>query len=221
MAITDPMNFELLRDGLEATLIANQGSLFRTIGSQKQSTGAEEVKGILRTVQVFYNTGNYPRGKSGRQKFEHDTGFQLEYTVSSPSKADLTVLNDPGASAPALQAALLASSEGTRLADRLLDELRRIVTQILMDPVNQDLGLTKYLVSDPWLSNFRKNEPLDKGGLIVLTASEMFSAVVTETTAGAATIAAVIPAFDIDSDERPLNNDTGFEAPKSGVQTKT
>ena len=215
------MNFELLRDGLEATLIANQGSLFRTIGEQKQSTGAEEVKGILRTVQVFYNTGNYPRGKSGRQNFEHDTGFQLEYTVSSPSKADLTVLDDPGASAPAKQAALLASSEGTRLADRLLDELKRFVTQILMDPVNEDYGLTKFTVSDPWLSNFRKNEPIDKGGLIVLTGSETFSAVVTETTAGATTTTAVIPTIDITSDERPLNNDTGFEAPKSGVQTKT
>jgi len=221
MAITDPMNFELLRDGLETILIANQGALFRTIGAQKQSTGAEEVKGILRTVQVFYNTGSYPRGKSGRQKFEHDTGYQLEYTVSSPSKADLTVLDDPGADASAKQAALLAASEGTRLADRLLDELRRIVTQILMDTVNQDFGLTKYLVSDPWLENFRKNEPLDKGGLIVLTASEMFTAVVTETTAGATTTAAVIPAFDITNDERPLNNDTGFDSPKSGVETET
>lgn len=221
MAITDPMNFELLRDGLESILIANQGLLFRTIGEQKQSTGAEEVKGILRTVQVFYSTGNYPKDKSGRQNFEHDTGFQLEYTVSSPSKADLTILNDPGASASEKQVALLASSEGTRLADRLLDELRRIVTQILMDPINQDMGLIKYTISDPWLSNFRKNEPIDKGGLIVLTGSEIFTARVTETTAGATTTPAVIPALDITLDERPLNNDTGFDAPKSGIQTDT
>lgn len=221
MALADPMNFELLRDALEATLIANQGVLFRTIGEQKQSTGAEEVKGALRTVQVFYNTGSYPRGKSGRQKFEHDMGFQLEYTVSSPSKADLTVLDDSGASAPAKQAALLSAQEGTRLADRLLDELRRIVTQILMDTVNQDFGLTKYLVSDPWLSNFRKNEPIDNGGLIVLTASEMFTAVVTETTAGATTTVAEIPAFDIELDEQPLDGTTIDDPPKVGIQTKT
>jgi len=219
MGLTDPMNFEILRDGLEATLIANQGLLFRTIGEQKQSTGAEEVKGVLRTVQVFNSAGSYPKSKSSRRFFEHDTDFQLEYTVSSPAKADLTVLDDPNASASAKQSVLLASQEGTRLADRLLDELRRIVFQILMNPVNQDLGLTKYLVSDPWLSNFRKNEPLPKGNLIVLTGSETFSAVVTETTDGATLTPAEIPTLDITNNEQPLVGDEIADPPKSGVQT--
>lgn len=219
MSLTDPMVFEELRDGLEALLIANQASLFRTIGEQKQSTDADQVKGDLRTVQVFYSTGNYPKGKSSRQLLNHEIGFQIFYTVSSPAKADLTVLDDPGASPAAKQAALAASQEGSRLADRSLDELRRIVTQIIMDPVNQSIGLTKYTVSDPWLDNFRKDQPIDKGNLVILTASEIFSAVVSEKTDGAILTPAEIPTFNITNDERPLTGDTGFDAPKSGVET--
>jgi len=220
MALTDPMQFELLRDSLEALLIANQGALFRTIGEQKQSTGAEEVKGVLRTVQVFNSSGNYPKSKSSRQRFEHEMSFQLEYTVSSPAKADLTILDDPNATASAKQAALLASAEGTREADRSLDELRRIVFQILMNPVNQDIGLTKYTISDPWLENYRKNETLDKGNLIVLTGSETFSAVATETTDGATLTPAEVPTFDIDLDEQPLDGTVIADPPKVGIESE-
>lgn len=221
MSITDPMNFEIVRDALLATLIANQGSLFRTIGEQKQSIGSSEGKGILRTVQVFYSTGDYPKGKSGKQRFEHEMGFQIEYTVSSPATADLAVLNDDDATAGAKQAALDASLEGTFLADRSLDELRRIVTQILMNPVNQDLGLAIGVVGSTWLSNYRKNEPLPNGNLIVLTGSETFSGVVTETTAGVTPTAAVIPALDIDLDEQPLDGTTIADPPKVGIETAT
>lgn len=204
MAITDPMIFEQVRDALEALLIAKQSTFFRTIGEQKQSTDAEQVKGDLRTIQVFYSEGNYPQGKSSRQRLSHELTFQLLYTVSSPAKADLSILNNPEASASSKQSALLAMSEGSRLADRLMDELRRMVTQIIMSPVNQYLGLDKYIISDLWINNFRKSEPIDKGNLFVLTGAETLTCLVNETLIGETPVAATGPIADITILEDPI-----------------
>jgi hypothetical protein len=220
MALTDPMQFELLRDSIESLLIANQGILFRTIGEQKQSTDAEQVEGNLRTVQIFYSEGDYPKDKSSYNQLTHEVRFQLFYTVANPATANLSVLNDENATAAAKQAALLAVGEGSRLADRSMDELRRIVTQILMDPVNKDLGLAQYSVSDRWLNNFKKSESLPKGNLFVLTGSETLSAMVDETLIGATAIPAITPTVDITSKEEPLSGVVSDEnKPKVGVET--
>lgn len=220
MAITDPMNFELLRDGIEALLIANQSTHFRTIGEQKQTTDAEQVKGDLRTVQVFYSEGDYD-DKSSPQELIHEVSFQLFYTVANAATANLTILEDPEASAAAKQAALLASAEGSRLADRSLDELRRMITQILKDPVNKDFGLAEFAVANPRLKNFRKNPPIDKGNLIVLTGSETFTAIVDESLIGATGVAAVAPTVDITMLQDPLSGTVADEnKPKVGIQTE-
>lgn len=220
MALTDPMNFELLRDAIEALLIANQGSLFRTIGDQKQSINAEQVKGNLRTVQVFYSEGKYPKEKGSHQQLTHETTFQLIYTVSSPVKVDLSVLNDPDSTAGQKQAALLALNEGSRLADRLMDELRRIVTQIIMDPANRDLGLAPYVVSNRWLDNFRKSEPLDKGNLFLLTGSETLTAVVDEELIGVTPTLAVRPTVDLTSSQELIETENDqVDKPKVGFET--
>lgn len=214
------MVFEQVRDSLEALLIANQSTLFRTIGEQKQSTDAEQVKGNLRTVQVFYSEGDYPRGQSSRQLLSHAITFQLAYTVASPAKADLTVLDDDNASASAKQAALLASGEGSRLADRLMDELRRIVTQIIMSPINQDLGMTKYVVSNTWLNNFRKSQPINKGNLFLLTGSETLTCLVNETLIGEIGKPAEIPTMDVTSKQEPLVGEVAdADLPKVGLKT--
>ena len=214
------MVFEQVRDALEALLIANQGALFRTIGEQKQSTDAEQVKGNLRTVQVFYSEGNYPKGKSSRQLLSHEITIQLLYTASSPAKVDLSVLNDPESSASAKQAALLAASEGSRLTDRLMDELRRIVTQIIMSPINQDLGMAKYVVSNTWLNNFRKSQPINKGNLFLLTGSETLTCLVNETLIGEVGTAQEAPTFDLTLKEEPLNGAVDdADKPKIGIET--
>lgn len=193
------MAFENLRDGIEALLIANQSTLYRTVTEQKQSTGAEEHKGNLRSIQVFFSEGDRDEKKSSRTQFEHNVTYEMFFTVAASSTADLSVLNNESATPSQKQAALLASTAGSRVADRLMDEFYRIITQIIMNPVNEDLGLAKYIVSNRVLANFRKNQPIDHGNLIVLTASAKLTAWVTEDTIGATPVVAVEPAIGIES----------------------
>lgn len=205
MAITDEMKFEELRDSIETLLLANQSTHFRTIGEQKQSVGAEEIKGDLRTVQVFYSEGD-PEHET-RTEFEHKTTYQLFFSVSSPSTGDVATLESDSALPAAKQAALLNSTQGSRNADRSMDELFRMVTLILMDPVNEDLGLAKYTVSGRKIENFRKNQPIDHGNLIVITASARLTAIVTEIMIGATPTPAVEPAIRIDQELHTAGED--------------
>lgn len=216
--IDNPMLFEQLRDSIVALLIANQTGRFRTIDNQKQSTSSKEIEGILRTVQLFFSTGDYP--ESGRANFRHDVTYQLLLSVSSPSKGDKSIIEDDTASASARQAALLAVQEAEDLVDKSMDELWRMVTQILKDPANIDFGLSTYTVSSPRLTNFRKNQVLDKGTLTTLTASATWTAELTETTPGIVGVEGVQPVIDTDLDERPVNNDTGFDSPEVGMETE-
>ncbi len=217
--ITTPMNFEVVRDALETILLANQGALFRTVTGQRQSTDEKEIKGVLRLMQVFYSEGDYDRGRSSNAKLEHDTKFTLWYSLSSPATADLTILDDPLATPSQKQAALLASTDGSRLADQSMDEFRRMVTQILMDPVNLDLGLARYTLSNRWLRGFRKGQPIDKGNLITITATEDFECRVTETLAGATPTLGVQPVIDVTSDQRPIIDDATV-SPSVGMETE-
>lgn len=203
MGINDQMVFERVRDAIETVLVANQGSLFRTIVGQRERVDAKEVKDVLRTLQVFYESGEYTDSSSGKQAKEHACEYRLEYKLSRAATADLSVLNNDAATPAQLQAALLAADEGSTLADKAMDEFRRIISQILLDPKNRGLGIAGtpnnrgsfgYTMSRQKLVRFRKNQPLQKGGLIVLTASETFETIVTETFDGAGvTPAAQIP----------------------------
>lgn len=216
--IDTPMVFEQLRDGLIALLTANQTGRFITVGSQKQSTDATEVKGILRTVQIFYIRGEYPKGSSAWGSPSHDVSFNIVYTASSAAQGDKAVLESDGSTESQVQAALLAAQEGESLVDKSIDELRRMVTQILMDPANEDFGLAAGVVSDPWLQNFQKTAPIEKGRLVVLKASETFTANVDETTTGVTGTTAIQPAIDITNDQRPIDEGSGT-APLSGIET--
>ena len=219
MSLTDQMEFENLRDSISTLLLANQGSYFRTVDSQNQSKTADEVKGTLRTVQVFFQEGDAE--KYDKTQFEHDITFGLYFTVAEPATADKETLDDPTATAGQKQAALLASMPGSDNADRSMDELYRMVVLILKDPVNEDLGLAKYKVSNPRIRNFRKDQPADHGNLILLTASARLTATVTEIMIGGQATEAVQPAFDIDSDFNTLADDSDTDPAKIGVKVDT
>lgn len=217
--IDNTMVFEDLRDSLLTLLQTKAGSRFRAIGVQHQSFSSKEIKGDLRTVQVFLNTSDYPA--SGKQKFKHDVSFQIELSVSSPSKGDKATIADDTALASARQAALLAVQDGIDLVDKSMDELWRMVTQVLKDPTNEDIGLASYVVSDPVLNGFRKNQVLDKGTLTTLTGSATWSATIDETTPGATGTAAVEPnAIDVVLDEQPVSGDGITTQPKVGIETE-
>lgn len=231
MALTDPMIFEDVRDALEALLVANQstaGAEFQTITEQKQKTAAELAKGILRNVQIYYSSGDYSRDKSTTQDLNHAVNFTIDYLVSEPAIADLSALDNPEATALQKATALQNMQVGTRIADRSMDTLRRVITKIILAPNNRDLGMQtfrsetglNYEVSDAWLSNFRKNQPINNGGLVVVTATEQLSFTVTEVRPGVTPTPAVAPTLDI---LYGTGEDFDFDTDpqKTGIQTAT
>jgi hypothetical protein len=202
--IDTPMNFELLRDSIETLLKSYEAGRFKVVTEQKQNSGAEEHKGLFRSIQIFYESGEYPDGTSAMQEVTHDTIFQIEYIVTASAKADLSILNDPDASVIEYSSALSAAQSAARVANRSIDELKRMVSQIILDPVNIDnnLGLGKtatggnYL-GDTRLVNFRKNAGIPRGKLFELTASEQLTTNIQETFTGATPLEPVQPAIGI------------------------
>lgn len=167
------MNFRTIKDSLINNVLGPaEAGRFQTIGFQRQSKSAEEVKGNLRTAQVYYSSGDFPKS-SGRNSgtAQHDVAYRVDLTVSEPAKGDIAVLNNPGATAVQKAAALLAFQEGSQLVDDSLDELIDVVYQILMDARNIDMGLDKGIVASRWISGVQKDQPIPQGDLVVLTGS--------------------------------------------------
>ena len=139
--IDSPMNFELLRDAIETLLKSYESGRFKVVTEQKQSSGASEHKGLLRSVQIFFESGDYPDAVSAMQEVTHEVTFQIEYIVTASAQADLNILNDPDASSIEYSTALEAAQTASYIANRSIDELRRMVSQIILDPVNIDNNL--------------------------------------------------------------------------------
>lgn len=166
------MNFRIAKTNIVEILFNNTKNCFQVIGHQRQAKSADEVIDNNRLVQVFYSFGDIPKS-AGRQRgpVQHDATYRIELTVSSPAQVDLSTLNNPNSSEAELDASLISSQEASSIADDLLDELYDLVYQILMDPTNADMGMTEGIVSNRWIDQFQKDDPLDKGELVVLTGS--------------------------------------------------
>lgn len=202
--IDNQMMFEQARDAIETLIKSYQANRFRVVTEQKESSGASEHKGIKRSIQIFYESGSFPDGTSSKRENTHDVTFQIEYTATAAAKVDLTVLNDPESTESEIIAAFSASQTAGFTANRSIDELRRMIFQILLDPVNvdKDLGLNPsggppHVLTQIRLKNFRKNAPIARGKIFVLTASEQLTCQVQETASGATPIAPNAETFDI------------------------
>jgi hypothetical protein len=220
MSIDTPMMFETVRDAIKALLETYQTGRYRVIRGQHQSFSAEEFKGTDRAISVYYTAGDYPKGANSMQKISaHDCDFTLDYYVSSPCKADISVLDDPGASAALKQAAISGEQIAFSLADESIDEFRRMVTQVIMAPQYQDLGLTRYTVANRWLTGFRKSQPQNHGKLVSITATERLTCRVTETLTGVTPTDADQPIVSATLEQQPLYGAEITEPPDVGLDT--
>lgn len=225
MAITDEMKFEELRDSMTALLRANETGLFVTIDAQLMSRSAEELKDAARTVQVFFQEMDSDPSKATKNQFDADDTYVFELSASAAATADLAGLKKDSGKTPEEKALILAQSKrGSFNADRSLDELWRIVVQIIMDSVNEDLGLPKYTVSDRKLRNFRKNQINDHGNLVTISGTGRLTATLTETVTGATPTTPTDNLVDTTNKFTESSGDpadeTGDGPSKTGVQTK-
>jgi len=217
--IDDPMVFEDLRDGLIATLEANETGRFITVSYKRQGIDAEQIKGALRTIQVFFDAGDYPEKGYVPGNFTHDVSFGIVYEASAASTMDLAVIENPASTESEIAAAIINGKVAEERVDRAIDEMRRFATQILLDPPNEDFTLPKYTVNNARLTGFKKGSPGKLGKLVTLRATETFTAIIEERTTGSTVTPAAQPVVDITNDQRPIDKSEG-NSPKSGVQTK-
>jgi hypothetical protein len=178
------MNFQIVRDALITLLGSEAAGRYRTIGYQKRAQSADEVKDLNKSVQVFYRDGDFPKsGGSTDGPTKHDMLFRLELTVSKAAIGPLSVLDNPASTAPELAAAIAGFQDASYLADQSLDQMWDDIYQVLMDARNIDLGMNMYLGSR-WVDSFRKDPPIERGELVVLTGNAQLTCTIDEQVGG-------------------------------------
>ena len=173
------MQFEIAEQSiLDNVLGPAESGRFITIGGQRQRDSAEAINDN-RKVMVFFDEGSFPES-SGAQygPVRHDMTFNILLIEATSAKADLSVLNDESASATDKATALRKMAEPSIEANRNMNEFIRIIWQILMDARNEQMGMVPpddrpnlKLVSNRWISNINKGDPVPEGEFVVLTAT--------------------------------------------------
>lgn len=163
------MIFRNVKANIETILVDAAAGRYDVVGYQKQTKPA--ISGG-KTVQVYYSAGDFPKRASAlNSPVQHEASFKLDLTVSAPAEVDLTVLNNPSATAAQLTTALANMQDASKLADDFLDELFDDVFQVLMDGDNYNLSLPPGTISNKWIPSFQKDTPLPRGEFVVLTGS--------------------------------------------------
>lgn len=164
------MKFRIVKNAIRDTLGNASAGNFQVIGFQRQQKQAEAYQGNDRLVEVFFKRESFDLGK-GRLTgpTAGDVSISVELTTSSPAQADLSVLDNQASTPVQKQAALAALKEAASIADESFDELADFVYQILMDARNVYFGLGKGIVNKRWVSEITKDNPNERGQLVVLT----------------------------------------------------
>jgi len=163
MSLSDLMAFEVIKKSLiENVLQPVQGDLFQTLDFPMPHLGSDGVLNERRKVAVYYAGGKFG---GGLKKPFHNITINIEMTVAADSKADLLVLEKtlPEPEAQVFRRDALAQMKlAEARCDALLDELIRIVYQIVMNAKNRDLGVDRIEPSSPVRVQGRMVTAVDK-----------------------------------------------------------
>ena len=195
------MKFRRVKKALNDLLGGASAGRFHVVGYERQGVDAQQVKNMDRIVQAFYSHGDFRKsaGSLTGPKL-HDINFGIGLFVSAPARVDLSVINKEGATQGQIEGALAAMQEGSYVADELFDELAETVWNILTDGRNRDLGLKIGTVSNNWVESIRKDAPVPRGALVVLTGEIHFTLSTSEDVTGDIGVQVVRTAFDVTLD---------------------
>ena len=188
----DRMQFEIVEESiLDNVLGPAEAGRFVTIGGQRQRESAEAIN-AKRKVMVFYQDGDFPKsGGAFNGPVKHDMTFEIVLVEATPAEVDLSVLNSDTATEAEKATALRKMAEPSVKANRNMNVFMRIIYQILMDARNEQMGMVpsdehpnEKLVSNRWVNNVSKNDPVPDGEFVVLTASMRLTLTVSENIIG-------------------------------------
>lgn len=167
------MKFRTIKAAVKTLLTDSASSRYTVAGSQRQTKSAEEVIDNSRLIQVYYQRGMFPNrgGSISYGVKDHEITIKISFTVSKAASGDIATLNNSESTAGQIQTAIANIAFASDLCDDSIDELFDIVYQVIMDARNINLGLSADIVSNRWITDFQKDDPLPRGELIVLTGS--------------------------------------------------
>jgi len=179
------MTFRTVKTAIQDLLEAQAAGRFRVIGKQVMSKSADEILNNDRLVQVYYSDGNFPKS-SGRMHGSktHDITIEIDMTASAGAVGDLSILENPDATAIQKAGAIAAIREASEIADTKIDELIDAVYNILMDARYEGLLLDKGTISSRWIDRIQKDTLLERGEFVVKTANMKYTCRVQEYVSG-------------------------------------
>jgi len=214
------MKFRTAKTALITILGTAAAGRYTVEGYEGQSLSADQVLNSLRRVTVYYANGEFGEGTGWIQgPFPHDVKLRVEFLLAADARADLTVLDNPAATALQRQAALAASLEAAERADLLADELIDILWNILMDPRNIDLGLTVGTIANRRVPSIRKDTAQRQGELVILSGSLDYTFAVTEVPTGETGVAGA--AIDLTQTQTADISGATTDSAKQGAKAGT
>jgi len=171
-----------LKKSIETLLERNAKNRYSVITPQNRKSDAEDVFQKPR-VTVFYSEGSFDKRKSSvNSPYHHDCTFNVWIKAGAKVKVDLDTLQNPAATPAQYAAALANADNASLLVDEKADQLLAVLFDIIMSPVNRNLG-TDY-ITDRWIDRVHKGNPESTGSIVVITASITLSASCPETVTG-------------------------------------
>jgi hypothetical protein len=182
------MEYVALKDGLDALLLTDAAAGdFAVIGARGQGVSAEALA-AKKQIYTYYDGGDLPKSSGfSTGQSTHDVDIKIELLVSAKASVDLEALNNPNATDQQRAAALAAMKPASFQADELLDTFISRVWNLVMDPVNAELGLG--YDPDCWITRIDKSSPAPRGALVVISATLTMTATVQEIPAGETPVA--------------------------------
>jgi hypothetical protein len=178
------MTFRTVKTAIQDLLDTQAAGRFRVIGKQVMSKSADEIKDNDRLVQVYYSDGSFPKSGRLHGPKTHDIVIEIDMSASAGAAGDLSILDNPLATAIQKAAAIAAIREASEIADTKIDELIDAVYNILMDARYEGLLLDKGTISSRWIDRIQKDTLLERGEFVVKTANMKYTCRVQEIVSG-------------------------------------
>jgi len=206
------MNFTEAQTAISTLLGNNAGGQFRVCGYRNEPADAKTVKDTNASVAVYYGKGDFSKANSPPTgPFEHSCTFNIELTISTAAKADLTTLNDDG-STPAERQTALSNIQNTRaLADQALNALINVVWNIIFNAEHIGFEETLGKYRDRWVPTIEKQEVGYIGDLIVSQATMHLNLDVQEIADGDLGTALEVLNLTLNLEDEPTDGQAGIE----------
>jgi hypothetical protein len=171
-------NFIIVQDAIIHNVLGPaEENIYNLLGYQspKRASGEVDTTGVI--VQCYYLRSSFPKNKGSEHgPVTNEVTYQVDITVNSEAKADVSVIDDPLKTDAEKGRAIENAVESGLLADSLLNKVIAYVYDVLMATKNFHFGLSESQspIGSRWVQRVEKDRPRDGGEQITLSASVEF-----------------------------------------------